>query len=78
MRTVLLELRDDDDDQDDDPDSWSQRWFRFAAHLAGYERPSPDDDTELRDWIDRACNRFAERFGLVSTMIAAAELRSER
>jgi hypothetical protein len=77
MRIVLLELRDDDEDEDDDPDSWSQRWFRFATDLAGYERPS-SDDPEIRNWIDRACNRFGERFRLVSAMIAAAEARSER
>ena len=43
MRTVLLALRDDDEDQDDDPDSWAQRWFRFASALAGEERPAPDE-----------------------------------
>lgn len=77
MRTVLLELRDDDEDQDDDPDSWSQRWFRFAKDLAGDERPSREQPQEMRDWIDRACNEFARRFGLVSAMVAAAEQRNE-
>ena len=77
MRTVLLELRDDDEDQDDDPDSWSQRWFRFARDLAGDERPSREQPPEMRDWIDRACREFARRFDLVSDMVAAAERRSE-
>lgn len=77
MRTVLLHLRDDDEDQDDDPDLWSQRWFRFAASLAGDERPGPEEPDALREWIDRACSRFAERFGLVAAMIAGAERRSE-
>jgi hypothetical protein len=77
MRTVLLELRDDDEDEDDDPDSWSQRWFRFAAALAGYERPGPDDPEGIMNWIDLACSRFAERFRLVSAMVAAAERRSD-
>jgi hypothetical protein len=76
MRTVLLALRDDEEDQDDDPDSWSQRWFRFTAHLSGEERPSADQPDAIRDWIDRACSRFAERFDLVRTMLAA-EQRSE-
>ena len=35
MRTVLLALREDDEDQDDDPDSWAQRWFRFAGGPGG-------------------------------------------
>ena len=77
MRTVLLALRDDEEDQDDDPDSWSQRWFRFAAHLAGEERPSPNEPDATWDWIDRACSRFAERFDLVRTMLATADARSE-
>jgi hypothetical protein len=77
MRTVLLALRDDEEDQDDDPDSWAQRWFRFAGDLAGYDRPGSDDPDGIRNWIDRACNLFAERFRLVSDMIAAAERRSE-
>jgi hypothetical protein len=77
MRTVLLELRDDDDDQDDDPDSWSQRWFRFAEGLAGDERPAREEPDELRKWIDRACGEFARCFGFVSDMIAAAQPRSE-
>jgi hypothetical protein len=77
MRTVLLGLRDDDEDQDDDPDSWQQRWFRFAAGLAGDERPAADEPQAMRDWIDTACNRFAERFGLVSAMVDASEPRVE-
>jgi hypothetical protein len=77
MRTVLLTLRDEDVDQEDDPDSWAQRWFRFAEDLAGDERPDPREPEAFRTWIDRACSRFAERFGLVSTMLAAAEQRSE-
>jgi len=77
MRTVLLALRDDEEDQDDDPDSWSQRWFRFAGDLAGEERPSLVEPEAIRNWIDRACSRFAERFGLVSGMVAATERRSE-
>ena len=78
MRTVLLALRDEDVDQEDDPDSWAQRWFRFAEDLAGDERPDPGEPEAIRNWIDRACGRFAERFGLVSTMLAAAERRSEQ
>lgn len=78
MRTALLQLRDDDEDQDDPSDSWSQRWFRFAADLAGDERPSPDEPDVLQNWIDRACSRFAERFRLVSTMVAAGEGTTER
>lgn len=77
MRTVLLELRDDDEDQDDDADSWSQRWFRFATDLVGDERPGPDDPDALRSWIDTACSRFAERFGLVSAMLDVPEQRVE-
>jgi hypothetical protein len=77
MRTVLLALRDEDVDQDDDLDSWAQRWFRFAEDLASDERPDPREPEAIRNWIDRACSRFAERFGLVSTMVAAAEQRSE-
>jgi hypothetical protein len=75
MRTVLLALRDEDVDQEDDPDSWAQRWFRFAEDLANYERP--DQPKAMRDWIDDACRGFAKRFSLVSAMVAAAELRSE-
>jgi hypothetical protein len=78
MRTVLLALRDEDVDQEDDPDSWAQRWFRFAEDLAGDERPDPGEPEAIRNWIDRACGCFAERFGLVSTMLAAAERRSEQ
>ena len=77
MRTVLLALSDDEEDQDDDAESWSQRWFRFAGDLAGDERPGSDDPDGMRMWIDRACSRFAERFNLVSAMVAAAERRSE-
>jgi hypothetical protein len=77
MRTVLLALRDDDEDQDDDPDSWSQRWFRFASALAGEGRPGPDDPDDVRKWIDQACSGFAERFGLVTAMAAAADRRGE-
>jgi hypothetical protein len=77
MRTVLLALRDDEEDQDYDPDLWSQRWFRFAGDLAGDERPGSDEPEQIRNWIDRACSRFAERFGLVSDMVAAAERKSE-
>jgi hypothetical protein len=76
MRTVLLALRDDEEDQDDDPDSWSQRWFRFAADLSGDERPGQEEPGEIRKWIDRACCEFARRFGLVSAMVAAADRRS--
>jgi hypothetical protein len=77
MRTVLLALSDDEEDQDDDPDSWSQRWFRFAGDLAGDPRPGSDDPEGIRNWIDRACSRFAERFSLVSDMVAAVERRSD-
>ena len=77
MRTALLHLRDDDQDQDDDPNSWSQRWLRFAAALAGGERPGADDPDEVRKWIDRACSRFAEHFGFMSAIVAADEQRSE-
>ena len=77
MRTALLHLGDDDHDQDDDPDSWSQRWLRFAAALAGGERPGPDNPDDVREWIDRACSRFAERFGFMSAMVAADGRRSE-
>ena len=73
MRTVLLELRDDDEDQEDDPDSWSQRWFRFAVAMAGEERPDPEEPDHIRNWIDRACGRFAERFNLISDMLATPE-----
>jgi hypothetical protein len=76
MRTVPLALSDEED-QDDDADSWSQRWFRFAGDLAGDERPGSDDSDGIRIWIDRACSRFAERFNLVSDMVAAAERRSQ-
>ena len=77
MRTVLLALSDDEEDQDDDADSWSQRWFRFAGDLAGDERPGSDNPDGIRNWIDRACSRFAERFSLVSDMVAAVERRRE-
>ena len=77
MRIVLLELRDDDEDQDDDPDSWPQRWFRFAAALVGDARPSREEPDALSRWIDRACSEFASRFGLLSAMVATFERRSE-
>jgi hypothetical protein len=77
MRTVLLALSDDEEDQDDDPDSWSQRWFRFAGELAGEQRPAPDDRDGIRNWIDRACSCFAKRFHLVSDLVAAPERRGE-
>ena len=77
MRTVLLALREKDVDQEDDPNSWAQRWFRFAEDLAGDERPDPREPEALRKWVDRACRDFANRFCLVSEMVAAAEQRSE-
>jgi hypothetical protein len=77
MRTVLLALRDDDVDQEDDPDSWAQRWFRFAEDFASGERPDPRDPGDMRNWIDRACQGFASQFRLVSDMVDAAERRSE-
>ena len=77
MRTVLLALRDDDEDQDDDPDSWAQRWFRFATALAGEERPAAEEPDDLRRWIDQACSGFAERFDLVTQMAKAADRRSD-
>lgn len=77
MRTVLLALRDDEPDQDVDLDSWAQRWFRFAEHMADEDRPSPEEREAMHAWIDRACSEFAKRFGLVSAMVAAAERRSE-
>ena len=64
-------------DQEDDPDSWAQRWFRFAEDLAGDERPDPREPEAMRDWIDRACSGFAKRFSLMSEMVAAAERGSE-
>ena len=76
MRTVLLALRDEDVDQEDDPDSWAQRWFRFAEDLASDERPDSREPEAMRDWIDQACSGFAKRFSLVSEMIAASERRS--
>lgn len=77
MRTVLLALRDEDVDQEDDPDSWVQRWFRFAEDAASDERPDPGQPEAIRSWIDQACSGFAKRFSLVSAMLAAAERRSE-
>jgi hypothetical protein len=77
MRTVLLALREEDVDQEDDPDSWAQRWFRFAEDLASDERPDPREPEAMRDWIDRACSGFAKRFSLMSEMVAAAERGSE-
>jgi hypothetical protein len=77
MRTVLLALCDEDVDQEDDPDSWAQRWFRFAEDLASDERPDPRESEAMRNWIDQACGAFAKRFSLISEMVAAAERRSE-
>jgi hypothetical protein len=77
MRTVLLELGDDEVDQDEDPDSWRQRWFRFAEHMANKEQPDPREREAMQEWIDRACSGFADRFTLVSVMLQAAERGGE-
>ncbi len=61
VRSLLEHLVSEDDYHDDDPESWQNKWVRFAAQSLSVGRPpESDDEQEQALWIDDAVRAFCK------------------
>jgi hypothetical protein len=56
----------DDEENDDEDDGWASDWIRFAEKISGEDKPDWADIPAVHQWVDKVCQKFSARFGLMS------------
>lgn len=61
VHDLLEHLISEGDYHDDDPESWQNKWMRFAAQSLGVGRPpETDDEQDKAQWVDDAVKAFCK------------------